>query len=257
MNNEIHGVALRIGAQHASAIRKGFREAFDSGDIVERFFHSHTKDSKITNDQARQWTKTFITPSKTALIASLRPLYADGWVLGQSTGKWALERARVHKAITAVSVVDWSTWKPGNKSAAALLQPPQGLQKLLDARGLTIQGVTDTKLSRIGTVLGDALAQGITPKEVSILVDKVIDDPNQALVIAQTEMSRAMVQSNYALYQESNVPMLEYLVADPDDECLDNLAASPIDINDSWPSGEPPVHPNCMCDIAPFFPTDQ
>jgi len=257
MNSEIHGVALRIGAQHASAIRKGFKSAFDSGDIVERFFHSHTKDSKITNDQARQWAKTFITPSKTALIAFLRPLYADGWVLGQATGKWALERARVHKAITAVSVVDWSTWKPGNKSAAALLQPPQGLQKLLDARGLTIQGVTDTKLSRIGTVLGDALAQGITPKEVSILVDKVIDDPNQALVIAQTEMSRAMVQSNYALYQESNVPMLEYLVADPDDECLDNLAASPIDINDSWPSGEPPVHPNCMCDIAPLFPTDQ
>ena len=256
MNNEIHGVAIRIAQPHVEVIRKGFKKAFDSADIVERFFHSHTTDSKITNDQARQWATTFITPSKTALTAALSPLYADGWVLGQATGKWALERARLHKGITATSVVNWDTWQPGNKAAAALLQPPQGLQKLLDARGITIQGVTDTKLSRIGTVLGDALAQGIAPKQVSILIDQVVDDPSQALTIANTEMSRALVQSNLSLYQDSNVPMLEYLVADPDDECLSNLDASPILIDDSWPEGDPPVHPNCMCDIAPYYPTD-
>ena len=105
-------------------------------------------------------------------------------------------------------------------------------------------------------MLAQALAEGVSPKQVSILVDQVVNDPQQALVIAQTEMSRAVVQSELELYAASGVEMLEWLVADPCDDCAENEDASPLPIDESWPNGDVPVHPNCMCDITPYLSTD-
>jgi len=251
---EWHGALVRLSAKHATQIRKGFRRAFNADDITEAFFNAFLGHTEVTNQQVRDWARVHITPNKTALIASLTPIYADGWVLGTTAGGVMINRS-LNKAVTPanVGVVNWDTWTPGNQAAATLVKPAGGLQRLLDTRGLTIDGVSNTKLDRIGTVLGNALELGITPKQVSIMVDQVINDPQQALTIAQTEMSRAVVQAELTQYQESGVEMVEWLVADPCDECQVNLEASPISIDADWPNGDAPVHPNCMCDIAPYI----
>jgi len=251
---EWHGALVRLSAKHAEQIRKGFRSAFNADDITEAFFNAFLGHTEVTNQQARDWARVHITPNKTALIASLTPIYADGWVLGTTAGGVMINRS-LNKAVTPanVGVVNWDTWTPGNQAAATLVKPAGGLQRLLDTRGLTIDGVSNTKLDRIGTVLGNALELGITPKQVSIMVDQVINDPQQALTIAQTEMSRAVVQAELTQYQESGVEMVEWLVADPCEECQVNLDASPISIDADWPNGDAPVHPNCMCDIAPYI----
>jgi hypothetical protein len=251
---EWHGALVRLSAKHATQIRKGFRKAFNANDITEQFFASYLGHTGVTTQDARNWTRIHIVPNKAALVASLTPIYADGWVLGTTASKVMINRS-LKKAVqpATVGVVNWDTWKPGNQSAAALVKPSGGLQRLLDSRGLTIDGVTNTKLDHIGTVLGNALQMGITPKQVSIMVDQVVNDPQQALVIAQTEMSRAVVQAELAQYRDSGVEMVEWLVADPCEECQVNLDASPIGIDEDWPNGDAPVHPNCMCDIAPFI----
>jgi len=264
---EWHGVIVRLSAKHATQIRKGFKQAFNADDITEAFFNAFLGHTEVTNQQVRDWAQVHIIPNKTALVASLTPLYADGWVLGQRAGDYMIAKAKkIIKADTAYApayefggssssllVTDWGSWTPGNASAAALVKPAGGLQRLLDTRGLTIDGVSNTKLDRIGTVLGNALQLGITPKQVSIMVDQVINDPQQALTIAQTEMSRAVVQAELTQYQESGVEMVEWLVADPCEDCQVNLNASPISIDADWPNGDAPVHPNCMCDIAPYI----
>jgi len=251
---EWHGALVRLSAKHATQIRKGFRRAFNADDITEAFFNAFLGHTEVTNQQVRDWARVHITPNKTALIASLTPIYADGWVLGTTAGGVMINRS-LNKAVTPanVGVVNWDTWTPGNQAAATLVKPAGGLQRLLDTRGLTIDGVSNTKLDRIGTVLGNALELGITPKQVSIMVDQVINDPQQALTIAQTEMSRAVVQAELTQYQESGVEMVEWLVADPCEDCQVNLDASPISIDADWPNGDAPVHPNCMCDIAPYI----
>jgi hypothetical protein len=50
------------------------------------------------------------------------------------------------------------------------------------------------------------------------------------------------------------VELVEWLVADPCDICEENESVSPIGIGETFPSGdtEPPAHPNCVCDIAPY-----
>jgi len=249
-----HGATVRIAAKHADRIRKGFQKAFNADDIVERWFHSHIGSESTTTQQARDWARTSITPDKKYLLDALKPLYADGWVLGTVSGQYMLRG--IEKAPKAdATVVDWETWKPGNQAAAALIKPKGGLQNLLDRRGIVLDGITDTKLNRIGTVLGQALAVGITPKDVAVLVDQVINDPQQALVIAQTEMSRAVSVASRDLYETSGVEQVEWLVAIGCEDCQENADASPIGIDEVFPSGdtEPPAHPNCMCALAPYM----
>jgi len=251
---EWHGALVRLSARHATQIRKGFRSAFNANNITEEFFASYLGHTGVTTQDARNWTRIHVIPKKAALVASLTPIYADGWVLGKTAAKVMINRS-LKKAVEPVSVgvVNWDTWKPGNQAASALIKPEGGLQRLLDARGIVIDGISNTKLDRIGTILGNALELGITPKQVSIMVDQVINDPQQALTIAQTEMSNAVVQAELAQYRDSGVEMVEWLVADPCEECQVNLDASPIGIDEEWPNGDAPVHPNCMCDIAPFI----
>ena len=249
-----HGTAVRLASRHADQIRKGFQKAFNADDIVGAWFQSHVGSTSTTTQQARDWAKATITPNKKALLDALKPLYADGWVLGTTAGQEALKG--VQKA-PSVGVVNWDTWTPGNQAAAALVKPKGALQGLLDRRGIVIDGISQTKIDRIGTVLGDALASGITPSKVSILVDQVINDPQQALTIAQTEMSRAVSVASRNLYQDSGVTQVEWLVAEGCDDCQENADASPIGIDDTFPTGdtEPPAHPNCMCSLAPYVDT--
>ena len=247
-----HGATVRIAAKHADRIRKGFQKAFNADDIVERWFHSHIGSESTTTQQARDWARTSITPDKKYLLDALKPLYADGWVLGTVSGQYMLRG--IEKA-PSVGVVNWDTWTPGNQAASALIKPKGGLQNLLDRRNIVLDGITDTKLNRIGTVLGQALAVGITPKDVAVMVDQVINDPQQALVIAQTEMSRAVSVASRDLYETSGVEQVEWLVAIGCEDCQENADASPIGIDEVFPSGdtEPPAHPNCMCALAPYM----
>jgi hypothetical protein len=125
---------------------------------------------------------------------------------------------------------------------------------LLDRRGVTIQNVNRTTLDRIGTILGRAVARGETPESVRDEFEDLLDDPDRALTIAQTEMSSAVCVASRELYEESGAELVEWLVADPCDLCQENADVSPIGIGDTFPSGdtEPPAHPNCVCDIAPY-----
>jgi hypothetical protein len=251
MNRQIQGAKTRLFASHADKIRAAFQNAFDADAIAQSFAETHPAGGSIEPQMARDWVRIHAHLDKKELGEALKKAYADGWVFGSDLAQYNLANRKTTKA-PKVGVVDWNTWKAGNRGASQLLKPKGGLQTLLDSRGIVIEGITNTKLDRIGTVLSAALAQGVTPKEVSVMVDQVVNDPQQALVIAQTEMSRAVVQSELQDYRTSGVEMLEWLVADPCDDCADNEDASPISIDDSWPNGDAPVHPNCMCDIAPY-----
>jgi hypothetical protein len=255
MKNPARGAVVRIAASHADKIRKAFNQAIDSDAVAQSFAETHPAGGQVTPAMARDWAKVHINLNKKPLLDALKRTYADGWVTGNLAGRYVIATMLRNKAVSApsVGVVNWETWTPGNQGAAALLNPKGGLQSLLDQAQVTIDGISNTKLDRIGTILSQALAEGVTPKQVSIMVDQVVDDPQQALVIAQTEMSRAVVQSELAQYRDSGVEMVEWLVADPCDECQENEDQSPISIDEDWINGDAPVHPNCMCDIAPYF----
>jgi len=274
---------IRLASKHANAIRRAIRNSVDVAQICKDFFGSHDT-AALTTQEARVWALLHIQPKTQELKVALTNLYAQSYVLGQDISISAIARVSIKKAITLTrrdlqdaQSINWSAWKPGNRAASRLLKPPNGLKDILESRNVTIQGINKTTLDRIGTQLAYALQRGLTPQSVSPAIAELLGqpspqrtaylirqgykevngmlrDPERALTIAQTEMSRAVGIASREMYQDSGVELVEWLTADPCDECQENSDVSPISIDATFPSGdtEPPAHPNCVCDIAPY-----
>jgi hypothetical protein len=258
----------QLAVRHVRSIRAGVAAMYDVEQIIKDWFALQDPiDSDVANtpvdtanQMARDWVKIHATKVDTERLSiALGRLYADGSILGNDITLYELARAvglrkaaPSKKDLSNALQTNWKKWTPGNRAAARLLEPPNGLKRLLDARGIRIQEIGSTSLNRIGTALADGLRAGSTRREVAKQITDILQDAERALTIAGTEMSRAVIQSSRDLYSESGVEQVQWLVADPCDECQENLDQSPIGIDEEWINGDPPVHPNCMCDIAPY-----
>jgi hypothetical protein len=251
-----NGAKIRLAARRAKLIRDGIKQSINIDAVINDFTAMGFTDT-ITTEEARSWARTHIRPNSEPLMFAFRVIYSEAWILGEDIGMGALAKAKINKAPTKQQLqraigINWDNWKAGNRAAAAIVRPPRGLSTLLDNRGIVIQGLNRTSIDRLGTALAYALQNGLTPKDVDI--EDIIDDPERALTITQTEMSRAVTAASRELYEESGVELVQWLVADPCDICQENADVSPIGIDETFPSGdtEPPAHPNCVCDIAPY-----
>ena len=270
----------RLAARRANLIRNGIKESVNTKNIIDDFLSTYYGRTGIPAEELREWCRVHVRTNSAPLIQALRTLYTESYVLGQDIALSGIAKAKVNKAPStlqqlrnAVRVTNWDNWRAGNRPAALLLRPPRGLSDLLDRSGVTIQGVDRTTLDRIGTILSRALAKGQTPTSVreqvrqviapshaelarslEVDIEDLLSDSERALSIAQTEMSRAVAVASRELYQDSGVELVEWLVAEPCDLCQENADVSPIRIDETFPSGdtEPPAHPNCVCDIAPY-----
>lgn len=258
----------RLAVRHVRSIRNAIRASIDVEQILDAWFATQdpidstdaNEARTISTQMARDWAKVHVRIQNTELLYNaLGRLYADAWVLGEDITDYELARALglrkaapSRKQLQRALAINWNTWRPGNRAAARLLTPPNGLKRLLDARGIDIQGITRTTLDRIGTRLADGLKQGLSRRSMARLINDIIGDPERALMIAGTESSRAVVQASKNLYEDSGVEMIQWLVADPCEDCQENYDQSPIPIGEEWRNGDPPVHPNCMCDVAPY-----
>ena len=253
-----NGAKTRLAARRAKLIVNGINDSFSTDQVVDDFVAMGFQ--SITPEQARQWAQTHVRVNDDSLRSALFTIYVEAYALGEDIALSAVGKARISKAPTLRQLqratnINWDTWKPGNKPAALLVRKPRGLSTLLDRRGITIQGINRTTLDRVGTLLARALERGWTPDEIKEqIADAIDDDTDRALTIAQTEMSRAVTTASRELYEESGVELVEWLVADPCDLCEENADVSPIRIGETFPSGdtEPPAHPNCVCDLAPY-----
>ena len=258
----------RVAVRFARSIRLGIKDLVSVEDILDSWFSLHNPmdnldenlPAKVHSQLARDWVRIHAPKLDiTRLNSALGRLYAEAYVLGEDITTYEIARAvglqkaapskkQMQRALT----IDWNKWKAGNRAAAALVSPPESLKRLLQSRSIVIQGITNTTLNRIGTALAEGLERGDTRLDIADDISYILGDDERAISIAGTEMSRAVVESSKELYAESGVEKIEYLVADPCDECQENYDASPIEIGEQWPNGDPPVHPNCMCDIAPY-----
>jgi SPP1 gp7 family putative phage head morphogenesis protein len=194
---------------------------------------------------------------KGAKPSELKPvltmLYGDSFLLGTHDAAQAAG-GRIATSLEGVMGMPdsyWDAWKPGYDQAATQAVDG-GMRALLDKADITIQGLTDTSIDRIGNTIADGLSKGDSYETTAKAVREVVEDPKRAEVIANTEYARAMTTASLETYQQNGVEKLEWLAeGDACPECEENAAASPIAMGDEWPNGDVPVHPNCRCAIAP------
>lgn len=257
-----YAATMRISALNAGRLRRAFKSVLHGDEIARQWAETHPAGGSISPQMARDWARVHLSVSQKPLENALARIYAEGYVTGEYSAESMLARLKGLKKAPAVSsgIVNWATWNPGSRAAAALVKPKGGLRFLLDRERIVIADkILETKLDRIGTALARGLEQGLTPDKVADMLDSVIDDPQHALVIAQTEMSRAVSVATRDRYESANVEQVEWLVAEGCELCQENADASPIGIGDTFPSGdsEPPAHPNCMCALAPYYSPDE
>lgn len=249
---------VRLIAKNANKVRKAFKDAIDGDAIAQSWEETHPAGGSVSPQTARDWARTHAITNKKPMQNALAGIYANGYVFGERTAKAHLAGLKKDASPISVGVVDWSTWKPGNESAAALVKPRGGLKRLLETRKITIADeVINTKLDRIGTALATSLKKGYGAKETAQLVNKVINDPEAAMVIARTETARAVSIATRDEYETNNVQQVEWVFGEEGvcDICSENADVSPIGIDETFPSGdaEPPAHPNCMCTLVPYY----
>jgi len=266
---QVDGLLLRVAADHADKVRDAIASSVNVNQIVEQWFAEHPNGHPVSPADARAWARLHIRPNGAALAAAIRLIHADGWVLGDDVATVALtQEARsvgksvLIKAVDASFSSDWDNWKPGNRGAALLVDPPGGLASLLAQGNAEIAGLNETLVNRIGTHLADSLGNGQAADSLARLLLKdnilnTITDPARAQAIAITETSRALNYSALDLYKQNEVEQVSWLALQPCDLCETNAAAGPVKVGASFPSGNtaPPAHPHCRCTLLPIIDT--
>ena len=122
------------------------------------------------------------------------------------------------------------------------------LAELQSRAHIVIKGITDTQFERINAAVTEAVKGGVPMAETINRVNDIVNDPSRAALIAVTELARASTAARRATWQRNHVPRVAWHhQPGACDECMQNAAASPIGLGDSWPSGDVPVHPRCRC----------
>lgn len=221
--------------------------------IVER---SYMEKAAEPNPAARAAIEALegAAASPTALEKVLTSLYGDSFLQGSHDAAVASGASVVGSLAGTVDVLPdsyWDAWKPGHGDAAARVADG-GLKDLLDKRDITIKGLTDTTIERIGNQIAEALARGDSYESAAKLIRDAVESAPRADTIANTEYARAMTESSLATYREAGIEQLIWEAEeDACVECEENADAGPLAIDDEWPNGDVPVHPNCRCAIAP------
>lgn len=109
------------------------------------------------------------------------------------------------------------------------------------------------------SAISDAVATGIEDQlgvaGTAQLIKSAVDtmSTSRAQMIASTEMNDAMSQAFLRKLQINSVQYKQWILGpDPCEVCEDNADASPIPVDEDFPSGDdaPPAHPNCVCAVA-------
>ena len=266
---EVDGLLLRQAAKHADAIRAALIRSIDVADIVERWVQAYPAGGLVSAAEARNWARQNIPAARKPLGDAIDHIYATGWVMGQDVSTSAYAHAKLGLKKAAPSDKDlkialntnWDTWKPGNRAAALLVRPSGKFSQLLEQGRVSIKGMNDTTLDRVGTLLADSLESGkaYTDLARNLLKDqitsRVVTDASRAGTIAVTEMSRALNTATIDNYGQFGVEKVEWLAIDTGvcDICPANEAQGPIRLGEMFESGdtEPPAHPNCRCTVVP------
>jgi SPP1 gp7 family putative phage head morphogenesis protein len=209
------------------------------------------KEAEAARPEAQAAIDALAAGDPSALQDALTALYGDSYLQGTHDAAHAAGGAVV-ASLTDVSLQPdaayWDKWAPGYGEAAAQAADG-GLKELLDQADITIQGMTDTSVERIGNAIADGLEAGDSYQTTAKTVRDVVEDPERADTIANTEYNRAMTTASVETYKDAGVDEVEWMAeADACEECEANAAASPYPLDGGE---EPPQHPNCRCALAP------
>jgi hypothetical protein len=114
-----------------------------------------------------------------------------------------------------------------------------------------LDGITSEMGTEIRRVMSESLADGVNPRETARRMNDRVDKVGmtRARRMARTETARTYNLHSAARYSDLGVTEVDVLTANPCEKCADLASSNPHPVEDA--GGLLPVHPNCVCSIAP------
>jgi SPP1 gp7 family putative phage head morphogenesis protein len=194
--------------------------------------------------------------------------HLEGHFVGQQVGQAVADATLDGLDITSPDAalrlsINWSDWVPGHPEAARLLIEPGGLERLLRESNVVINRLAAGRLDQIGRIIGEGLANGLSPREIAGRLQALVNDPDWAMMTAVTETNRAMSAASVMQYREAGLLFKGWMTAFDQRVCkiCDHNAhredGTPriVPIDELFPSGDPwpPGHPRCRCAPIPVL----
>lgn len=258
----------KIIEHFAPQLGKAFAKSVDADGIASRWLqHVHSSSPSDAVAAARHFLAGEHTDTSDALDV-LRSITANGYAAGVAGGLHFLGKLVVPDLVKAADdssgdlvLADgedgftWDDWQPGYGEAALQAWGDaggRGLRQLLDDAGITIQSIDDTNMDGLAELLGQSLAEGTGSTALAGQIRDLLSRPDRAEMVARTETARAMTVATRDEYAEHDVEKVQWLLSPGACVlCEENADAGAIDRGEDFPNGDVPVHPNCVCAIAP------
>ena len=253
-----HKAEGRLAAKNATKIRAALGQQIDPERVYDRYQETQPiKTDNLAQDRARarSWAMLNVglnlDPTYTALVR----LWTEAYVMGQLAAREAIQKTKELQKAGDTDYIDWDNWTPGDEVTAALVRPPDALQRLIEAGGSRIRGLEKETYNEIGSALGESIALGLSSRQASRLIQTHVQSASRALTIAITETNRVSSYAAMETYKEFGLEKHEWLPINPCDICALNDGAV-VNIGSPFPSGviQPPQHPNCRCALIPVIP---
>lgn len=252
---------MELSHLYAGKIRQALKDAIDTRKLAEAWAALHPKDFKATSKALPPDLSAFIARAAAAITAALQRvlgnLWPEAWVLGQQAAQ----------ALAAdLPAADWASWEPGDVEAAFQIAGP-GLRDLLASQEVQIKSITSSRLEELGNLLADFISSPVAvrpelpeplPPQYSVTqladaLEGVLDNPDMAMMVAQTEVARASSAAAQEVYRSMGIGQVEVSTAADRRVCPKCAAAEAAGAR---PMGtySVPLHPMCRCALIPVLP---
>lgn len=201
----------------------------DTNRLAERLVDHNVTDATVVRMYVRE---AMAVPDP----AALKRLYRDAYHAGVTAARALVDVAKADDG--EVETEDVGT-----------------LDALLSSGDEIWSDIASWTSDRIATIVTERVAgSDSTVRSIAAAINEVVDDPDRAFVIAQTETTRAMTDAAVSTYGQFGVASIEFLATDDArtcPQCTANEDQGPIPITSRFEYGMPPVHPRCRCTCIP------
>ena len=126
-----YALEMRLAIKNAGKVRRAFKDVFDGDEIARQWAQTHPAGGTVSPQEARDWARVQLSVSKIPMQNALARRYAEGYVTGEYAAEYMLARLQGLRKAPEINpaIINWETWTPGNRAAAALVKPIGALRR--------------------------------------------------------------------------------------------------------------------------------
>lgn len=241
-----HDVDLALTDHWAPRMRAALRAVWTRTELLDAITAAQYNRPPIRKDQSPppppDGVAALMAGADTDGVSdALKALQIDAYEIG-------IKAAQAQLGLTAP---DWDAWRPG--IPAERVTGGAGWLAVTAEADVTVRDITETTAARLAAAIEAGVADGDSVDGIARALNRILDDPSRAELIAHTESARMLTAAAMDTYVEMGVQEWDLLTSSGAcPTCLEVADSNPHPIDGDVK--QPPIHPRCRCAASPRVP---